>query len=108
MYSGLLIILLPLIAGWLLPFRQTSTLRRVNQLLGWMVYVILFFMGISLAFLDNLSSNLLAVFHTALVAAFCILLCNLLALRGLEKYAPGSMRIVRRNCPRGCIWRWTL
>ncbi|MGB8929306.1 MAG: hypothetical protein WCC49_20325, partial [Pantoea agglomerans] len=54
MYSGLLIILLPLIAGWLLPFRQTSTLRRVNQLLGWMVYVILFFMGISLAFLDNL------------------------------------------------------
>ncbi|KYN64858.1 hypothetical protein IU46_006770 [Pantoea agglomerans] len=88
MYSGLLIILLPLIAGWLLPFRQTSTLRRVNQLLGWMVYVILFFMGISLAFLDNLSSNLLAVFHTALVAAFCILLCNLLALRGLEKYAP--------------------
>ncbi|MEN4801325.1 lysine exporter LysO family protein [Pantoea agglomerans] len=88
MYSGLLIILLPLIAGWLLPFSQTSTLRRVNQLLGWMVYVILFFMGISLAFLDNLSSNLLAVFHTALVAAFCILLCNLLALRGLEKYAP--------------------
>jgi len=88
MYSGLLIILLPLIAGWLLPFRKTATLRRVNQLLGWMVYVILFFMGISLAFLDNLSSNLLAVFHTALVAAFCILLCNLLALRGLEKYAP--------------------
>ncbi|MGC0984958.1 lysine exporter LysO family protein [Pantoea agglomerans] len=88
MYSGLLIILLPLIAGWLLPFRQTSTLRRVNQLLGWMVYVILYFMGISLAFLDNLSSNLLAVFYTALVAAFCILLCNLLALRGLEKYAP--------------------
>ncbi len=88
MYSGLLIILLPLIAGWLLPFRKTDTLRRVNQLLGWMVYVILFFMGISLAFLDNLSSNLLAVFHTALVAAFCILLCNLLALRGLEKYAP--------------------
>ena len=88
MYSGLLIILLPLIAGWLLPFRKTATLRRVNQLLGWMVYVILFFMGISLAFLDNLSSNLLAVFHTALVAAFCILLCNVLALRGLEKYAP--------------------
>ncbi|MCX3309487.1 lysine exporter LysO family protein [Pantoea vagans] len=88
MYSGLLIILLPLIAGWLLPFRKTTLLRRVNQLLGWMVYVILFFMGISLAFLDNLGSNLLAIFHTALVAAFCILLCNLLALRGLEKYVP--------------------
>ncbi|MDH1084994.1 lysine exporter LysO family protein [Pantoea brenneri] len=88
MYSGLLIILLPLITGWLLPFRQTTVLRQVNRLLGWMVYVILFFMGISLAFLDNLSSNLVTVFHTALVTALCILLCNLLALRWLEKRVP--------------------
>nr|MBA2814985.1 membrane protein [Candidatus Pantoea persica] len=39
-----------------------------------MVYFILFVMGISLAFLDNLSRNLLSVFHIALA----ILLCNLL------------------------------
>jgi len=88
MYSGLLIILLPLIAGWLLPLRQPSVLRLVNRLLGWMVYIILFFMGISLAFLDNLSSNLLSVFHIALISALAILLCNLLALRLLEKRLP--------------------
>jgi len=88
MYSGLLIILLPLIVGWLLPLRQPSVLRLVNRLLGWMVYIILFFMGISLAFLDNLSSNLLSVFHIALISALAILLCNLLALRLLEKRLP--------------------
>ena len=88
MYSGLLISLLPLVAGWLLPLRQPAFLRLVNRLLGWMVYIILFFMGISLAFLDNLSRNLLSVFHIALVSALAILLCNLLALRLLEKKRP--------------------
>lgn len=88
MYSGLLIILLPLLAGWLLPLRHVAFLKAVNRLLGWMVYVILFFMGISLAFLDNLSSNLVTVFYTAAVATACILLCNLLALRWLEHRLP--------------------
>lgn len=88
MYSGLLIILLPLLAGWLLPLRHMTFLKAVNRLLGWMVYVILFFMGISLAFLDNLSSNLLTVFYTAAVTATCILLCNLLALHWLEQRLP--------------------
>lgn len=88
MYSGLLIILVPLVVGWLLPLHKTAILRAVNRLLSWMVYVILFFMGISLAFLDNLSRNLLMVFHTAAVAAVCIMLCNLLALLWLEKRLP--------------------
>ena len=88
MYSGLIVILLPLIIGWLLPLRQLTLLRLVNKLLSWMVYVILFFMGISLAFLDNLSSNLLTIFYTTAVSVFCILGCNLLALRLLEKRLP--------------------
>ena len=88
MYSGLLIILLPLVIGWLLPLRQPTLLRLVNRLLGWMVYIILFFMGISLAFLDNLSRNLLSVFHIALTSSLAILICNLLALRLLEKRRP--------------------
>ena len=92
MYSGLLIILLPLAFGWLLPLRQPALLRLVNRLLGWMVYFILFVMGISLAFLDNLSRNLLSVFHIALVCALAILLCNLLALRLLERALPWQHR----------------
>lgn len=88
MYSGLLIILVPLIVGYLLPAKNLSLLRLVNKLLSWMVYVILFFMGISLAFLDNLGRNLLTIFHVCLVSALCILLCNLLALRLLESRRP--------------------
>ena len=60
MLSGLFIILLPLVVGYLVPLRQPSALKLINRMLSWIVYVILFFMGISLAFLDNLASNLLA------------------------------------------------
>ncbi|EXU73740.1 lysine exporter LysO family protein [Erwinia mallotivora] len=92
MYSGLLIILLPLVIGYLLPFKSISLQKLVNKLLGWMVYIILFMMGVSLAFLDNLSNNLLTVFHYSLVSAVCILLCNLLALRLLEWHHPWQHR----------------
>ena len=50
MFSGLLIILLPLIAGYLIPLRHESALKLINRFLSWIVYVILFFMGISPAF----------------------------------------------------------
>ena len=53
MYSGLLIILLPLVIGYLLPLKSPGLQRLLNRLLSWMVYIILFFMGISPAFLDN-------------------------------------------------------
>ena len=47
MFSGLLIILLPLIAGYLIPLRHESALKLINRFLSWIVYVILFFMGIA-------------------------------------------------------------
>lgn len=85
MYSGLLIILLPLIIGYLVPLRGKKGLQRVNQLLSWMVYVILFLMGISLAFLENLSSNLLLIFRYTAVFACCIVAANGIALWLWEK-----------------------
>ncbi|WNN45820.1 MULTISPECIES: lysine exporter LysO family protein [Winslowiella] len=88
MYSGLLIILVPLILGYLLRLTRPVWLRLINRLLSGMVYVILFFMGISLAFLDNLSSNLLSIFHYAAVSVVCIMACNLLALWLLERRKP--------------------
>ena len=91
MFSGLLIILVPLIVGYLIPLRQKAALRVINQLLSWMVYLILFFMGISLAFLDNLASNLLAILHYSAVSITVILLCKktqMAALLGLERGLP--------------------
>lgn len=88
MFSGLLIILLPLIAGYLIPLRQPAALRLINRLLSWIVYVILFFMGISLAFLDNLASNLLSILHYSVVSLVVITACNIAALLWLERSLP--------------------
>ena len=57
-------------------------------------------MGISLAFLDNLASNLLAILHYAAVSVVIILLCNIAALLWLESKCHGAVSIVRRNYPR--------
>lgn len=88
MLAGLLIILLPLILGYLLPFKSRSALKFINRMLSWIVYIILFFMGISLAFLDNLSSNLVAIFHYAAVSVFVIITLNIGALWLLESLRP--------------------
>lgn len=88
MYSGLLIILLPLIAGYLIPLRSKPLIQTINRLLSWMVYVILFFMGISLAFLENLSSNLVLIFQYTGVFFLCIFCANLLLLLVLERRRP--------------------
>lgn len=88
MFSGLLIILLPLVIGYLIPLHRPSALKLIARLLSWIVYFILFFMGISLAFLDNLASNLLAILHYAAVSVVIILLCNIVALMWLEQKMP--------------------
>ena len=88
MFSGLLIILIPLVVGYLIPLRQVSALKLINRFLSWIVYIILFFMGISLAFLDNLAANLLSILHYSIITIVVILLCNIAALFWLERTIP--------------------
>ena len=88
MFSGLLIILLPLVIGYLIPLHRPSALKLITRFLSWIVYVILFFMGISLAFLDNLASNLLAILHYAAVSVVIIMLCKISAQMWLEQKMP--------------------
>ncbi|AOV96541.1 hypothetical protein A9798_05980 [Edwardsiella hoshinae] len=88
MYSGLLIILVPLLLGYLLPLHHKTLIRFINRMLSWMVYLILFFMGISLAFLDNLGSNLWLIAKYASLFFVLIIAANLLALWLLEKRYP--------------------
>lgn len=107
MFSGLLIILVPLIVGYLISLRHKAALQLINRLLSWIVYLILFFMGISLAFLDNLASNLVAIFHYSAVSITIILLCNIAALLWLERILRGVTIISRKNCLRVLPWRWS-
>jgi len=99
MYSGLLIILLPLIIGYFIPLKSPALLQSINKLLSWMVYVILFIMGISLAFLDNLSSNLVMIFKNAAVFFLCIFVLNLLALWLLERNKPWKTKYHQQALP---------
>ncbi|WP_413502617.1 lysine exporter LysO family protein [Serratia proteamaculans] len=99
MYSGLLIILLPLIAGYLISLRSRTLLQTINRLLSGMVYVILFFMGISLAFLEDLSSNLVLIFQYASVFFLCILAASLLMLMLLERKMPWHNSHIQEKLP---------
>ncbi|EPD6702449.1 lysine exporter LysO family protein [Cronobacter dublinensis] len=99
MFSGLLIIVVPLILGYLIPLRKAGALRFINQLLSWLVYIILFFMGISLAFLDDLSANLLAIFHYSAVSITVIMLCNIAALLWLERTLPWRHQYHQEKLP---------
>lgn len=88
MYSGLLIILLPLVLGYLIPIKNKNVLHRVHQSLNSMVYVILFLMGITLALLENLSAHLVSILVYALTFFGCIFGLNALSLILLDKLDP--------------------
>jgi uncharacterized membrane protein YbjE (DUF340 family) len=99
MYSGLLIILVPLILGYLIPVKNRHLLHTVDRLLSAMVYVILFIMGVSLAFLDNLSANLLMIFKYTAVFFVCIFTVNLIALWLLERRKPWKTQFRQEKLP---------
>lgn len=58
MFSGLLIVLLPLLLGYLVPVRHPAAMACINRAVNASVYVILLLMGISLAGLDDLANQL--------------------------------------------------
>ncbi|WP_340621208.1 lysine exporter LysO family protein [Xenorhabdus siamensis] len=99
MYSGLLIILLPLSLGYSIRLNNKMILTRVHQLLNVMVYLILVFMGISLAMLENLGDNLLSILLYAMTFFLCIFIANLLALFLLDKRKPWIIAEYKQESP---------
>ncbi len=88
MYSGLLIILLPLTLGYFISIKNKKILHVVHRSLNSMVYVILFLMGITLALLENLSVHLISILLYAITFFGCIFSLNLIALLILDKLDP--------------------
>ncbi|EPM5608670.1 TPA: lysine exporter LysO family protein [Providencia stuartii] len=88
MYSGLLIILLPLTLGYLIPIKNKKILDIIHRALNSMVYIILFLMGITLALLENLSVHLFSILIYALTFFGCIFSLNLISLLLLDKLDP--------------------
>lgn len=88
MFVSLFIVLVPLIIGYLIPVKQASLLATINKMLGIMVYLILFLMGLGLAFMDNLGANLWLIFCYTSVFFLCTILTNIIALMLLERKYP--------------------
>lgn len=101
MFSGLIIVLLPLVVGYLVRVPSSRLQGYINHAVNGSVYVILLLMGISLAGLENLSSQLSRLGGHALVLFVITSACNLVALwwlsRRLALRAGGSPSV--KNAP---------
>ncbi|NRA60422.1 MAG: lysine exporter LysO family protein [Psychrobium sp.] len=80
MYLGILLILLPLFLGYFVVIKSEKWLHIINSGCSYMVYVILFLMGISLSLLDNLANNALIIFGYSALFIIAIVSANILGL----------------------------
>lgn len=85
MLSGLLIVLLPLIVGYLLRIRSPYLQQLINRAVSGSVYLILLFMGVGLAGLENLTSQLSRLGGNALLLFSITTAFNLAALWWLSR-----------------------
>ncbi|WP_227370246.1 lysine exporter LysO family protein [Halomonas sp. M20] len=85
MLAGLLLILLPLILGYLVPVNDERVLALINRGVNLSVYVILGLMGISLTGLENLGEQLTRMGGQALLLFAIITPINLAALGWLSR-----------------------
>lgn len=88
MLSGILLIFLPLIIGYLIPLHNKNHLDFINAQTSRLVLVILTLMGLSLASLDNLSQNLNQILIYTTTFFISISVCNLAALPFLDRLWP--------------------
>lgn len=88
MYSGVFMIFLPLVLGYVITLKSESWHQRINKAVSYLIYVILFFMGLSLSALDNLSTNLQTILLFTGTFFICIGGCNIAALPFIDKWMP--------------------
>ena len=88
MFTGMIFIFAPLVVGYLFSISSAKTLEVINRATSYLIYVILGLMGLSLAALDNLGSNLQTILLYTATFFVCLSACNLLALPLIDKVFP--------------------
>ncbi|MBW3696791.1 lysine exporter LysO family protein [Vibrio sp. T187] len=88
MFSGMIFIFAPLIVGYLFSISNKKILDQINKSTSHLIYVILALMGLSLAALDNLGSNLQTILLYTITFFVCLSVCNLAALPLIDKFMP--------------------
>ncbi|ARP38485.1 lysine exporter LysO family protein [Vibrio syngnathi] len=88
MFTGMIFIFAPLVVGYLFSISNAQTLDFINRSTSRLIYVILALMGLSLAALDNLGSNLQTILLYTATFFVCLSVCNLMALPAIDKLLP--------------------
>ncbi|WP_139684886.1 lysine exporter LysO family protein [Vibrio tasmaniensis] len=88
MFTGMIFIFSPLVVGYLFSISNAQTLDFINRSTSRLIYVILALMGLSLAALDNLGSNLQTILLYTATFFVCLSVCNLMALPAIDKLLP--------------------
>ena len=92
MYVGLLLILLPLILGYLVVVKSEKWLHIINSSCTYMIYLILFIMGISLSQLDNLADNGAVILGYSAVFIGIIMAANVIGLWWFDKQSQFTLK----------------
>lgn len=99
MFYELLIFLSPLFIGYFIQIKQIELLRTINNILNFIIYIILFFMGIVLAFSDNLNDNLQSIFIYAIIFFIFTIGANIIILVIYNYFDPWHLSIQKENAP---------
>jgi uncharacterized membrane protein YbjE (DUF340 family) len=85
--TSLLIILIPLLAGFCIPV-PARAINWLNYGLAWLVYLILFLIGLSLAKIPSLGAQLANISLTVGVLFLCLIAANLLVFIWFDRRYP--------------------
>ncbi|MEZ9154585.1 lysine exporter LysO family protein [Vibrio sp. 10N.286.49.E11] len=99
MFTGMIFIFAPLVVGYLFAISNAQTLEFINRSTSRLIYVILALMGLSLAALDNLGSNLQTILLYTVTFFVCLSLCNLMALPAIDKLLPLKTDSSKKKLP---------
>ncbi|MBE8578423.1 lysine exporter LysO family protein [Vibrio sp. OPT18] len=99
MFTGMIFIFAPLVVGYLFAISNTQTLEFINRSTSRLIYVILALMGLSLAALDNLGSNLQTILLYTVTFFVCLSVCNLMALPAIDKLLPLKTDSSKKKLP---------
>ncbi|MBE2898597.1 lysine exporter LysO family protein [Pasteurellaceae bacterium 20609_3] len=102
--DGLLIVLCPMVLGYLIKTRNLAILSRLNLGVVVLLYVILFMMGFSLGQIDNLAQKLPVIAHSAVTFVVLTIGLNVAGLLVLDKRYPFQLKKTSGKMPS----RWRL
>ncbi|MEZ8242234.1 lysine exporter LysO family protein [Vibrio splendidus] len=99
MFTGMIFIFAPLVVGYLFSISNDQTLEFINRSTSRLIYVILALMGLSLAALDNLGSNLQTILLYTVTFFVCLSVCNLMTLPAIDKLLPLKTDSSKKKLP---------